>query len=686
MEGYILLRIIDKIIEYKKIILILLLGLAFLSAVAMSFVKINYNLIDYLPKDVPSTIAIDVVDNNFSEKIPNLNVYIPDVSIPEAISNKERLASISGVHSVLWLDDLMDVYQPLDILDKNTVEDWYKNGGALYSLAADTKNCVAIIEDIRSIYGEKAILSGELLNQATIQALTTGEVSQILFYVIPLVLIILLLSTGSWFEPILFLITIGVAILINEGTNLFIGEVSYVTQSTSAVLQLAVSMDYAVFLLHSFSKYRNEKNTVEAAMKKAMSESASAIAASATTTVFGFLALTFMKFELGPNMGLVLSKGILFSFLSVLLLLPILAIYTTKLMDKTRHRSFLPSFERFSKFVMRICIPLCIVLILFIVPSFLAQKNNSFIYGSSGIHSEDSQLKIDADYINSIFGVKQQMVLLFPKGNVVKEEALAKAIKDIPHITSVIAYPLTVGTEIPPEFLSNEQISQFRSDKYSRIIFYAETEEEGDEAFTLVETIRNTAAIYYGDNYHLLGQNVINYDLKDTIVKDTPFVNGAAVIAIGIVLLITFRSITLPFILLLTIEGAVWINLGIPYFTGTSLNYIGFLIISSVQLGATVDYGILFTKHYMRNRKNVPKREAARLAITNTTASILTPAGILAISCFILSIVSSNGIISELGMMLGRGAIISSLMVLYFLPALLIIFDKVILKTTIHRF
>ncbi|MDD4591125.1 MAG: MMPL family transporter, partial [Parabacteroides sp.] len=439
----------------------------------MPFVKINYNLSDYLPANVPSTLAIDVVNKSFPEKIPNLSVYIPEVSIPEALSNKEQLANIPGVHSVLWLDDVLDIYQPLQSMDIDTVEAWYKDEGALFMLAGETEKCVAIIEEITDIYGDNAVLSGELLNQATIQSLSTGEVSQIMYYVVPLVLIVLLLTTSSWFEPILFLITIGIAILLNEGTNIFIGEVSYVTQSTSAVLQLAVSMDYAVFLLHSFSKYRNEGNTVETAMKKAMAESSSAIAASATTTVFGFLALALMKFQLGPNLGLVLAKGILFSFLSVMLLLPILAIYTTKLMDKTHHRSLIPSFKGFGRVVVRICIPLSFVFILLIVPNFLAQKNNDFIYGSSGIHSEDSQFRKDTDYINAIFGERQQMVLLVPDGDVVKEEAVSKSLEHIANINSIISYPLTVGTEIPPEFLSDKQLSQFRSGGYSRFILYA---------------------------------------------------------------------------------------------------------------------------------------------------------------------------------------------------------------------
>lgn len=673
----------DLILKYKKAILIFIIAAVLVSAAMMLYVKVNYDLSDFLPESVPSVTALKEIKKSFSGEIPNLYVYVADVSVPQAMDAKQRISSVKGVFSVIWLDDTEDIYRPITSLDPKSVSEWYKEEGALFLVAGDTEQSTSIITEIRGLFDNDTILSGPLLDQATIQSLSTGEVSKIIFFVIPLVMLVLFVSTSSWFEPVLFLAAIGAAILLNEGTNVFIGEISYVTQSTSAVLQLAVSMDYAVFLLHSFSRYRSEGGSVEAAMKHAMRESVSAIAASASTTVFGFLALTLMKFKLGPNLGLVLAKGILFSFLSVMLLLPVLAVYTTKLMDRTHHRSFLPSFESFSRFIIRICIPLSLFFVLLIVPSFLAQMNNHFVYGSSGIHSEDSELARDAERIKEVFGQRQQMVLMVPDEDEAKEQAMADAISEFREIKTVISYSNTVGTQIPPEFLNEEQISIFRSEGKSRLILYADTPDEGKEAFALVEKLRETAEEYYGKNYWLVGQSVINYDLKDTIVKDGPLVSGAAIIAIGLVLLITFRSLTLPLILLITIEGAVWINLGLPYFMNSSLNYIGFLIISSVQLGATVDYGILFAKHYMRNRLSESGKEAARLAIRNTSASIMTPACILAIACLILGFISSNGIISELGLMLGRGAIISSILVLILLPSLLIIFDRVIQKTTL---
>lgn len=675
-------RLADSILGHRRAILAASIILVVSCAMMIPMVSINFNLSDYLPDDSPSTKSLQALESSFSESIPNVSVYIPDVSIPEALDYKNRLKAIPGVGSVLWLDDAADIRVPLEMQNPDTVSSWYVNGGALFMLTVDQKNCAAVMEDIRNTAGPAAAFSGEAVNQAAAQSTTMGEISMIIVYLVPLVLIVLLLSTSSWFEPVLFLAAIGAAIVINEGTNIFLGEISYITRATSAILQLAVSIDYAVFLLHRYAGYRNEGVDVRESMRKAMVKSSSAIAASAATTVFGFLALTLMKFKIGPDMGFVLAKGVLASYISVMVLLPVLAICTTKLMEKTHHRPLLPSFGRLGKAAVRICIPLLLIVILMIVPSFLAQRSNQFLYGSSGMHSEDSEVRKQADLINGIFGKYQQMALLVPEGDIARENALTEELSATDGITSVISYTGTAGMQVPEDLLTKSQLAQFRSNGYSRIILRAATDDEGDEAFSAVDSVRSAANRYYGGKYFLVGQSVINYDLKKTITGDYLPVTLASVTAIGLVLVITFRSASIPLILLLTIEGAIWINLGLPYFTGSSLNYIGYQIIGSVQLGATVDYGILFSQRYLDKRRSADRREAARLAVVETAASILTPAGILTIAGLVLGFVSTNGIISQLGNILGRGAAISALMVLFFLPALLMLSDGLIQKTT----
>jgi len=685
--GRVLKRIADTILRHRRIVLFVFLGAALAGLVLMPLVGINYRLSDYLPEDAPSTAALNELEGSFNEDIPNADVYLRNVTIPEALEYKERIAAVPGVERVIWLDDVVDVYRPLAMADTEIVEAWYKDGGALLSVGIDTGEGVkTAVSQIRRIVGDRGVLSGQAVNLAAAQDTVAGEIPKIMMFVVPLVLIILVFSTSSWFEPVLFLITIGIAILVNEGTNIILGQISFVTRATSAVLQLAVSMDYAVFLLHAFARFRNGGLDLREAMSKAMAQSFSAIAASAATTVLGFLVLALMRFKIGPDMGFVLAKGVLISFVSVVVFLPVLAMSTARLMDRTRHRPLLPSFERFGRFVVRVCVPLGVVVALLIVPAFLAQKSNRFIYGSSGMQSENSQIKKDAQEIDAAFGESVQMVLLVPEGDEAKEAALGDALTEREGVRSVVSYANTVGVQIPSGFLPEEQAEQFRSGGYSRLILYVGTPDEGHRAFAAVEAVRDTAREYYGDGYYLTGESVVNYDLKQTITGDNQVVSAAAVIAIGLVLMLTFRSLSIPLILLLTIEGAIWLNLGLPYFTGDSLNYIGYQIISAVQLGATVDYGILFAQNYLRNRELYGRREAAQKTVSGTAASILTPAGILTIAGLTLGFVSSNGIISQLGLILGRGAAISAAMVLLFLPSLLTVFDGVIWKTSLKTF
>jgi len=278
------------------------------------------------------------------------------------------------------------------------------------------------------------------------------------------------------------------------------------------------------------------------------------------------------------------------------------------------------------------------------------------------------------------------MALLVPSGRMADESALSDALSKLPEVSSVVSYANTVGVQVPPEYLSEEQLKQFSSGGYDRIILYVNTSDEGQDAFSAVEKVRAVSAEHFGDEYYLVGQSAINYDLMDTITADNRTVNFAAIAAIGFVILVSFKSLSIPLLLLFTIESAIWINLAVPYFAGQRLNYIGYQIISAVQLGATVDYGILFAQNYLRNRKNLGKNEALRQTVSGTAASILTPALILTVAGLMLNFISSNGIISQFGAILGRGAVISAAMVLLALPALLWLFDGLIMVTTWRPF
>lgn len=674
-------KIANWIIRHKKIILIIFVVTALVSAVLQSFVKKNYDMVDYLPQEANSTRALKIMNEEFTLTMPNTSVMIKNVSVMEALEYKKQLAAISGVTQVIWLDDMINIKQPLEMSDPDTVDDFYKNGNALFSVTVAKGTEKVTCAAIREFIGEDNILAGEAPDLAAMQESATSEVAGAMLILVPAVLIILILSTSSWLEPLLFIATIGVAILINMGTNVFFGEVSFMTNSISPILQLAVSLDYAIFLLHSFADNRLKYDDINEAMHRSIKSSVVTVAASALTTLFGFIALMFMKFGIGADLGLNLAKGIVFSFITTMIFLPALTLSLYKLLDKTKHRQLMPGFVNVNRVLAKFAVPVVILVILLIVPGFLGQQRTVFEYGNEGI-SSDSKNGQDRLEMEQEFGKSTIMVLMVPRGDVAKEQYLTREINNIPHVTSVMSYSNTVGTAIPPQYLDKDIVSQFYSEHYARIIIYTDTPQEGDVAFDTVERIRETAEAYFGDEVYSLGQSANLYDMKNIVAKDNSLVNIIAIISIFFVLLFSFKSLTLPVILIITIEAGIWFNLSIPYFGGSSINFIGYLVLSTVQLGATVDYAILLTDHYMQHRKEVSKRKAIHISMGETFKSILVSASTLSIAGFTLYLTSSNSGSADIGLLLGRGTIFSFVMVTCFLPAMLMIFDKLIAKST----
>ncbi|MGF2614494.1 efflux RND transporter permease subunit [Rossellomorea aquimaris] len=676
-----MINIASWIIKHKKAVLAAFVLITVLSTAAQFFVSVNYNMVDYLPEDAQSTQAMEIMEEEFTGDVPDTRVMVTDVTIQEALDYKKELEKIDGISSVMWLDDMVDLKKPLEIADEETVENYYKDGNALFQISVGSGDEVKATNAVYELIGEEGAIAGEAINTASSQTMAGQESMYAAMLLVPIIILILVVSTTSWVEPLFFLTAIGVSVLINLGTNIFMGEVSFVTQSVAPILQLAVSLDYAVFLLHSFSDYRKTTNSPEEAMELAMKKSFPAIMASAATTFFGFMALTFMKFEIGSDLGLNLVKGIVLSFISVMVFLPALTLVFYKWMDKTKHKNFVPSFKGIGNKVMKLKFPSLILVAAIIVPAFLAQTNTSFIYGT-GTQPEDTRVGGDAVLVNEAFGETTSIVLLVPKGDAVKETELVDDIENMDYVTGVMAYVNQVGAEIPPEYLDESITKEFYSEHYSRIIINTNQGTEGDIPFSIVENVEEAAQDYYGDDALALGESVTLYDIKNTVNKDNVVVNVLTVVTIALVLLFSFKSISIPIVLLITIQTAVWINLSIPYFTNTSLVFVGYLIVSTVQLAATVDYAILFTEEYNHNRKKMSAREAIVKTLDEKTFSISISAAILSSVGFILWITSTNPIVGSIGLLMGRGALLAFIMVLFALPAMLVVFDKAIKKTT----
>ena len=645
-----------------------------------NLVKVNYDINDYLPESSPSTVSLELMQEEFDGGIPNARIMISDVTIPEALEYKEKLEAVDGVTAVTWLDDVVSIFVPLSTLDTDTLETYYKDNNALFTVTIEEDRRIEAVSSIREIIGEDNAMTGSAVSTAISTTETVLEVNKISIFTVLFVLVVLVMTTNSWMEPLIVLIGLGLAIVINNGTNLIFGEISFVTNAAGSILQLAVSLDYSVFLLHRFEECRQENPDVKAAMTEALCKSTSSILSSGLTTVIGFLALVLMQFRLGPDLGLALAKGVAISLITVFVFMPSFILLTYKWLDKTRHKDLLPKFDLFGKSVQKMTIPMVCIFVILIIPAYLASNANDYYYGSSNIFGNETQLGSDTAVIESVFGKSDTYVLMVPAGDTATETELSQELNNLPQVTSIISYVDLAGAEIPLEYLDENTLSQLISKNYSRMVLSVDVPYEGEETFALVEQVRNIAQKYYSDTYYLAGEGVSTYDLMETVTDDMVKVNFMAIAAVFIVLLLSLRSISLPIVLVLSIETAIWINLSIPYFMDTPIFYIAYLIISSIQLGATVDYAILMTDRYKENREMMNKKAAVIQIISDVTVSILTSGSVLTVVGLLLGYITTNQLLGQLGIFIGRGAILSLIIVLFVLPGLLYLFDPLIIR------
>ena len=675
-------RFYTTIVRKRRLVLAVFALAVILSAFASRAVQVDYDMNDYLPPDSPSTIALETMNGAFTGGIPNVRVMVRNVTVPEALDYKKQLAAIDGVESVTWLDDSLDVTVPLQMQDTATVETYYKDNCALFSVTVEDAKRLEAVAAIQDLIGEDNALAGTAVSTAVATNSTVSEVAKIAGIAVIYVMFILILTTDSWVEPVLVLAGLGVAILLNNGTNLIFGTISFVTNAAGSILQLAVSLDYSVFLIHRFAECRaeNPDASPEDCMVDALCKSTSSILSSGLTTVIGFLALVLMQFQIGPDLGLALAKGVALSLVTVFTFMPALTLACYPWMDKTHHKPLLPRFDKFGRFVSRIMLPMALALAILMVPSYLASNNNEYYYGAAHMFGADTRLGEDTAAIEETFGKSDTYVVLVPEGDTAQQEKLSQALHDIPQVTSILSFVDNAGASIPPEFVPGDTLSLLVSGGYTRLVLTVDAETEGNAAFALVENIRATVQEYYPDEYYLAGQGVSTYDLMDTITADMVKVNLLAIGAVFLILLLMKRQLLLPVILVLSIETAIWINLAIPYFRGQHVFYIAYLIISSIQLGATVDYAILFSDRYQEFRETLGRKDAIAATVATVTTSVITTGSALAVVGFLMGAISTNQLLGQLGNFLGVGGLVSLAIVLLALPGYLYLADPLIIK------
>lgn len=673
------------IVKHKKSILIFYAVLVVLAIIGNNFVNINYGLSSYLPEELNSVIGKNILEDEFDIKGTGY-VVIETKDLNKVSDYAGDIKNVSGVKDVVWLGTVEDILKPVDFMDKATKDEFLVDDFNLIQVffheEDDSDVTVDAVGEIKSLVGHEGFVGGQTAVSYDMRQITDKELLIYSLVAFIIISIILFISLESFVEPILFFVTIGVAIILNLGTNALFNQVSDMTHSIVAILQLAVSMDYSIFLLHRYMDEKANYPNKEEAMVKAVKETFSTILASALTTAGGFLALVWMKYGIGMDMGLVFAKGVLFSLIAVITLLPVLILLFDKQIEKYKHKVYFPSFKKFAPIAIRRRYILLFVAILITVPVFLAQNNVDYYYSDEETLPKTADSVIANKKINDIFQNKNQLALVLPREEKLKEVNLLEELKALDGVKSVNSIYSMVDITLPVEFLPDELKDNFITEDYSMINLVLNRPMEGDSTNETLSNIKEVVASNYNE-YYLTGEAPVYSDLEKVTSNDFTKVTIISVLTIGTILLLVFKSLTIPLILVFIIQLGIWINLAIPYLLGNKLNFIAFIIIGAIQLGATVDYAILYTSRFKENLYNMNKKDAAIKTIKDTGPSILTSALILFTGTLSISLITSIKHTAELTMLIGRGALISLILVLGVLPSFLIIFDKLIAATTI---
>lgn len=679
-------KLFGWVVRHRKPIIAFYAVVALVCLFLRQFVGVNYDITSYLPDEAASTVALNTMGDEFDGDIPNCRVMVPNVSIAEALKYKKKIAKVDGVEEVLWLDDSADIDQPLETQDTDTVETYYKDSTALFNVTIDTEKQIAATDAIRQIVGDEGAITGSAMSNALATTSTESQISIITAAAIAIIFLILVITTNSWAEPVMVLLGLGVSVFINWGTNLIFGEISFVTNSAGSILQVAIALDFSVFLLHRFNEERGKHGSVEQDMIKSCCMSSVAVFSSGCTVCIGFIALAAMQFKIGPDLGLALAKGIAISLVSVFSFTPSMFVQFDNFVQKTQHKPFIPPLGKFARLVLTVCIPAAVVILAVVYPARTASTSTdiTYYYGTSHIFGTDTQLGQDMEKVKKVFGNSDTYVVLVPRGEVSQEQALSDALKELPEVKSIQSYVDVASPYIPSGMAEKSTLDLVESENYSRLVLTVTVPYEGSSTFKTVKKIRKIANKYYPGKAMLAGEGVSTTDLKDTITVDKDKVDLIAVVAVFVVLLIATKSISLPIILVLVIETSIWLNFAAPLYTGMNEFFLAYLIVSSIQLGVAVDYGILIADRYREDRVTMHKREAMLETIEACTIPVLTSGSVLLICGFLIHAISSHGVLKQIGWFLGVGVSISLVAVLFALPGFLYVLDGVIGKTTLH--
>ena len=682
------MKFAKSVVKYRIPILLTAALLMLPSFYCMAHTRINYDMLDYLPADMDTVKGQDELMEDFGKGAFSF-IVVEGMPVSEVSALKSRIEQVDHVETVLWYDSISDVSVPMELLPDKLYNAFNSGDATMMAVFFDSATSADVtmdaIREIRAAADSRCFVSGMSALVTDLKDLCEAEEPTYVGLAVIFACAAMVLLLDSWLVPFVFLLSIGVSIMFNLGSNLSFGEISYITKALSAVLQLAVTMDYSIFLWHCYNEKLRTIPDSKEAMAAAISDTLLSVVGSSTTTVAGFAALCFMTFTLGRDLGLVMAKGVLLGVICCVTVLPALILLLNKPLQSTRHRPLIPDMTAFSKKMCGIFPVFLLIFLLLIPPAYYGYKktNKEVYYDMGQCLPRDIQYVVANEKLSETFNVASTHMLLVDSSLSPSEvRQMAKDMEKVPGVKYVLGLESVLGAEVPEELLPEELVSTLKSGRSELLLINSEYKVASNEVNDQIDSL-NAILKRYDPSGMLIGEAPCMKDMIETTDYDFKVVNAVSIAAIFIIIAIVEKSISLPFILIAVIELAIFINLGLPYYLGQSLPFIAPICISTIQLGATVDYAILMTTRYKAERRTKSSKESAAAALAVSLPSIIVSGCGLFAATFGVAVYSDMDIISSMCMLMARGAIISVLMVAFILPAMLILCDKAIIATTL---
>ena len=683
------MRFAKAVVKHRITILIIALILLVPSTLGMLTTRINYDMLTYLPEDMDTVIGQDYLMEDFGKGAFSM-IVVEDMDAKQVSEMKAKLENVDHVDSVIWYDSFADISLPMEMLPDKIRSEFNTDDATMLAVFFDCATSADVtmdaIREIRAICGKQCFVAGMSALVTDLKDLCEQEEPIYVGIAVALACLAMMIFLDGWLVPFVFLASIGISILINLGSNRFLGEISYITKALAAVLQLAVTMDYSIFLWHSYNEQRASIADSKEAMAAAIHETLTSVVGSSITTIAGFAALCFMSFTLGKDLGIVMAKGVLLGVISCVTVLPSMILVLDKPLQKTRHRSIIPNMNGLAKGVTRFFAVFLVLFIALLPVSYYGyDKTNDEVYYDMGqCLPEDMEYVIANTKLSEEFDIAStHMVLVDASLSAQDVTAMIDEMEQVEGVKYVLGLESVIGSDVPREMLPESITSILRSDRWELLLINSSYKVASDDVNHQIDQL-NAVLKKYDPTGMLIGEAPCMKDMIETTDHDFKVVNAVSIVAIFVIIALVEKSLSLPFILIAVIELAIFINLGLPHYLGQSLPFIAPICISTIQLGATVDYAILMSTRYKAERNSgKSKREAINIALSSSIPSIIVSGLGLFSATFGVAVYSDIDIISSMCMLMARGAVVSMLCVIFILPALLMLFDGLIRHTTL---